>query len=128
RVFDAHTKLACQVSSRLNRNHHTGSQKLFLPGCDARSLVNFQAHAVTRRMREILSQAFPFQHLASRSINFASGCSRPHSFEGRLLRFANGIVNPPRLQQRTPYVNHPRHVRTIAREYNTEITHHESEI
>src|SRR5262249_16005090 len=72
-------------------------------------------------MREKLSQVALFQYITSSPVNFAGSGPGPDSFESCLLRLTNCIVNQPPFRTRISHVDSPRHVRTVAREYNTEI-------
>src|SRR5450755_1336195 len=53
-VFNSHAPLAGNVNSGFDGDYHPRLQDLGLPGADAWRLVDFQAYAVSGRMREIL--------------------------------------------------------------------------
>src|SRR6185437_1863609 len=77
-------------------------------------------------MAKELSQSMIIKQLAGRLINLAGSGPGLNSIQCRLLGLLDGFVGRTGFSLRRTHVYGARHIRTIAREYNTEIADHES--
>src|SRR5215470_3029312 len=78
------------------------------------------------RMREVTVQLKLAEHGARRRIDVSRSHARPHGGDSGLLRLQDRLVEFPGSRRRTADVHSAGPVRTIACEYNTEVTDYES--
>src|SRR5579872_329538 len=115
-VFDAHAALPGEVHPRLDGDDHARLQHLIVFGelAEARILVNLQADAMPRAVREVLLVALSRDHVAGEGIRLLAGQPWSQPRLAGFLRPQHQIVESARLLARFAEADGARHIGAVA--------------
>src|ERR1700733_5303053 len=91
-IFDAHSKLTWNVNAGLNGDDHSRQKGLRLVRGNAGCLMNFEPHAMTGGMTEVVSQAGFAKDAARCVVYVTTGDSWLDRRDGRHLRLPHSII------------------------------------